>query len=209
MKKDRYKKVMICLAIADIILTASIGYTVFNLPEQEKDKEILYIIEYTKEVEEYNYTDNWTGEGNITIIHPIPFDNISKIDFFLEWSSMHIYFTTPVGGTSTFNMTIIEPPNSTATYHPNNSVEKTVHGNGGTYDWMRISCDVNDHFKGFWIYASSMEEALENTTEINGWGNWSIEIKGEASETYLTSSDIFWRLNIKVHYYEGTLVMGE
>jgi len=202
MKMDRMKKVAICFIIVNIILIASIGYVVFNFTCEEEDSETLYTIEYTERVEEYNYTGDCSGEGNVTIVHPIQFGNISYIDFFLEW------WADPQ--ISTINMTITEPPNSTVTYDPNNSYEKTVNSGGGTYEWMHIYCYVNDNFKDTWTYASSMEEVLENTTVTNGQGKWLIDLWGEAYFPYGgTPGPLWWRLNIEAHYYGGNLTVGE
>jgi hypothetical protein len=202
MKTDGLKNVIICFALVDIVLIASIGYVVLNSPSEQEDGETLYIIEYTERVEEYNYTDDWAGILNETIIHPILFSNISYIDFFLEWGA--------AGQISTINMTISEPPNSTVAFDPNNSYEKTVYSGERVYEWVHIYCNVSDNFEDTWIYASSSEEALENTTVTNGQGDWLIDIWGGAYSPWgVTPKPFWWQLNIEVHYYDGMIMVGE
>jgi hypothetical protein len=119
----------------------------------------------------------------------------------LEWTSNAI-----LGGDSpsTLNLTIKEPSNASVTYKPSNTNENTSNDDSIKYGNITIVSIVNDIPNEILIEASSYEEAVENTTIINGLGNWSIEVCGHAN--YLDwPAEINWELAITVYHYDGSI----
>jgi hypothetical protein len=207
MRGNKMKRFVLIIVIIAIIIIASVYYTKFYINHESKNgnnNEKLYYVNYTKSTAEFNESGEWVGEGNESFVFPILFENITKIEFYLNWTLGSFGLDIPQ---SKLNMSIYEPPNSTLTFIPSNSSENESWLNGGYEGSISIICLVNNITAENLINASSEEDAINNTTISNGSGNWHVNISGIGNNGPWAVT-IEWELTVNIHYYNGTIEGG-
>jgi hypothetical protein len=201
--RGRKKKWIVLVTLIVIIMLA--GFSIILYLQKGPSLKSQYIVEYIENTTTFNYQDHWVingPPGTAYISVPVYYSNITTIEFQLNWTSRAI-----MGGDSpsTVNLTLFESLNSTVVFIPSNSVQNMSSSNQGVKEGnITIVCQVNEIEDAISIYASTIEEALENTTLMNGYGNWYVNISGWASGIDWPP-EIEWELNVTVYHLEGTI----
>ena len=144
--------------------------------------------------------DGHTNEGHTTTLTlDVQTKNITVIYFYLSWND-DIYLNQP---NDEFQLTITAPDGTNVTYDPSNS-EKSTSEN------ITIKAELNDmpqnmHNKP----AASNESLAEELTNLNGIGNWTIEVKcnsaGDDNPLINDDTGNDWNLRVAVDYYKGAI----